>query len=133
MSYPKPAAVSLVHWTTALSEHPIFGELKDDCCAAEAQEDTYYSVDGRVPALVNLICESRGDLFIWSEAKSALLTTNLKRIKASLDPKPGSAAEHIDPVFQVRRWTKQMALMYFCSFVTDCSLVVVLARKYMIS
>ena len=101
MSYPKPAAVSLVHWTTALSEHPIFGELKDDCCAAEAQEDTYYSVDGRVPALVNLICESRGDLFIWSEAKSALLTTNLKRIKASLDPKPGSAAEHIDPVFQI--------------------------------
>eukprot|EP00731_Ephydatia_muelleri_P032285 Em0023g792a len=42
----------------------------------------------------------KGDLFVWSEAKSALLTTNLKRIKASLDPKHGSAAEQI-PVFQI--------------------------------
>ena len=103
MSSTKPAGISPVHWTTTLSEHPIFGELKDDCCATEVQEDTYYSVEGRVPALVNLICESRGDLFVWSEAKSALLTTNLKRIKASLDPKHGTAAEQI-PVFQVRRW-----------------------------
>ena len=30
----------------------------------------------------NLMCETRGDLFVWSAAKSAVLTTNLKRLKA---------------------------------------------------
>ena len=102
MSYEKTAGANpvTVHWTTALSQHPIFDELKDDYCATEDS----YAGDGRVSAPVNLICESRGDLFVWSEAKSALLTTNLKRIKASLDPKRGAAAEQL-PVFQVRWWT----------------------------
>lgn len=78
----------------------MFDELRDEySVTGNAQEDSYAASE-RAPALVNLMCESRGDLFVWSEAKSALLTTNLKRIKASIDPKHGSAAELI-PVFQV--------------------------------
>ena len=94
------AGNSPVHWTTALSQHPIFDVLKDDYCATNVTQEDSYAGDGRVLAPVNLICESRGDLFVWSEAKSALLTTNLKRIKASLDPRRGSAAEQL-PAFQV--------------------------------
>ena len=56
-------------WTDALCHNPLFEVLR---------EEGVEPVDNG-----NLVCEIRGDLFVWSSAKSAVLTTNLKRLKAN--------------------------------------------------
>jgi len=61
-------------WTELLPENPIFEELR-------IEGDV--SVNG-----ANVMCEIRGDLFVWSQTKSALLTTNLKRLVASPSQPP---------------------------------------------
>ena len=60
-------------WTELLPENPIFEELR-------IEGDV--SVNG-----ANVMCEIRGDLFVWSQTKSALLT-NLKRLVASPSQPP---------------------------------------------
>ena len=55
-------------WTELLPENPIFEELR---------------MEGDVPLKgANVMCEIRGDLFVWSQTKATLLTTNLKRLVA---------------------------------------------------
>lgn len=56
------------HWTDMLPENPLFDRLRDNAGGA---------LEG-----VSLVCAIRGDLFVWRETEKALLTTNLKRIKA---------------------------------------------------
>lgn len=56
------------NWTDRLPQSPLFEQLRE--------EGTDVVKNG------NLVCEIRGDLFVWSAAKSAVLTTNLKRLKA---------------------------------------------------
>ena len=58
-------------WTELLPRSPLFECLRE--------EGTDLVENG------NLMCEIRGDLFVWSSAKSAVLTTNLKRLKAHPD------------------------------------------------
>ena len=54
-------------WLEALRAHPLFNVLSDESGIGEG---------------TLLLCETRGDLFVWSSASSCLLTTNLKRIYA---------------------------------------------------
>ena len=69
-------------WTELLPSHPLFEELKESPC--KPLEDG------------NVLCEIRGDLFAWCQAKSAMLTTNLKRLMAY--PR--------NPAYQVRMHTR---------------------------
>ena len=55
-------------WTELLPQNSLFEQLREE--------------GSDVLKSGNLVCEIRGDLFVWSAAKSALLTTNLKRLKA---------------------------------------------------
>ena len=55
-------------WTDLLPLSPLFERLRE--------QGTEVVKNG------NLMCEIRGDLFVWSSAESAVLTTNLKRLKA---------------------------------------------------
>ena len=55
-------------WTELLPNNPLFERLREEGC--EQLEN------------VDLMCEIRGDLFVWSQAETALLTTNLKRLMA---------------------------------------------------
>jgi len=55
-------------WMELLPESAIFDELR-----AEGEEP----LEG-----ANVMCEIRGDLFVWSQSQPALLTTNLKRLVA---------------------------------------------------
>lgn len=57
-------------WTDLLPLNPLFERLRE--------EGTDVNKNG------NVMCEIRGDLFVWSSAKSAILTTNLKQLKAHL-------------------------------------------------
>ena len=66
-------------WTNLLHLNPLFESLRED--GADVVKNA------------NLMCEIRGDIFLWSPAKSAVLTTNLKRLKAHLSE---------DQSFQVR-------------------------------
>ena len=58
------------NWTELLTTHPLFERLRD--------EKSEFVTSG------NIMCEIRGDLFVWSEGKRAMLTTNMKRLKAHL-------------------------------------------------
>ena len=55
-------------WTDLLPLNPLFERLREE--GADVIKNG------------NVMCEIRGDLFVWSSAKSAILTTNLKRLKA---------------------------------------------------
>lgn len=55
-------------WTELLPENPLFERLREEGCEQLENAD--------------LVCEIRGDLFVWSQANTALLTTNLKRLMA---------------------------------------------------
>ena len=55
-------------WTDLLHLSPLFERLRE--------KGTEVVKNG------NLMCEIRGDLFVWSSAESAVFTTNLKRLKA---------------------------------------------------
>ena len=61
---------AVLGWTDVLSQNPLFEVLGEE------------GVDPVNNG--NLVCEIRGDLFVWCSAKSAVLTTNLKRLKADL-------------------------------------------------
>ena len=62
--YGDPAS----EWTDLVRLSPLFEQLREE--GTEAVKNG------------NLMCEIRGDLFVWSSAESAVLTTNLKRLKA---------------------------------------------------
>ena len=54
-------------WNEKLPSNPIFDQLREK---------------GGAPVINgNILCEIRGDLFVWNDAEKALLTTNLKRLK----------------------------------------------------
>lgn len=55
-------------WYAALPQHPIFEVLRDELADDRGGE-------GKL-----LLCESRGDLFMWCPPLGCLLTTNLKRL-----------------------------------------------------
>ena len=57
-------------WTGFLPRNPLFELLLE-----EGVDEAYNG---------NLMCEIRGDLFVWNQSKSVLLTTNMKRLKAHL-------------------------------------------------
>ena len=59
-------------WFAALPQHPLFEVLRDDLLE-DGGEDKVHKL---------LVCESRGDLFVWCPPPSCLLTTNLKRLHA---------------------------------------------------
>jgi len=55
-------------WQDLLPTNPLFKTLQLACARKFGKR--------------NLLCEIRGDLFVWSSDSTALLTTNLKRIVA---------------------------------------------------
>ena len=57
-------------WINALPYHPVFKNLSDEL---PNENDT------------PLLCESRGDIFIWNPSSWSMLTTNLKRLHAQRD------------------------------------------------
>ena len=57
-------------WWELLLENPLFERLREE------------GYEQHTPG-TSLVCEVRGDLFVWSQATTALFTTNLKRIKAN--------------------------------------------------
>ena len=57
-------------WTDALKVHPMFAHLTEECCERDVRL---------------LVCESRGDLFVWDSNSQLLLTTNLKRLHSRKD------------------------------------------------
>ena len=57
-------------WTDAIKIHPMFAHLSDGCCGN----------DGELP-----VCQSRGDLFVWDPSCQLMLTTNLKRLHATIN------------------------------------------------
>lgn len=67
--------VDAAHWTELLPRNPLFEELRRDGGC-------------RRPDNASLMCEIRGDLFVWCEERKALLTTNLKRLAAHPDQQP---------------------------------------------
>ena len=67
-----------MHWTESLPRHIIFHELR----ALSSSASGAGARPGEDPAVTNIIGEAKGDLFVWVEDKKALLTTNLKHIKA---------------------------------------------------
>ena len=56
-------------WTDVLHENPLFEVLREGGGAAPVENG-------------NIMCEIRGDLFVWDQSQGVLLTTNLKRLKA---------------------------------------------------
>lgn len=59
-------------WQELLSRHPLFEHIRLSTSTIGSERE------GRK----NVMCEIRGDLFVWSSHDSTLLTTNLKRIAA---------------------------------------------------
>ena len=55
-------------WNEILPSNPMFERLRD-CNSPPVMNG-------------NILCQVRGDLFVWSDAEKVLLTTNLKRLKA---------------------------------------------------
>ena len=62
-------------WFAALPQHHLFEALRD-----ELQEDGEKDKAEKL-----LVCETRGDLFVWCPPPRCLLTTNLKRLHARRD------------------------------------------------
>ena len=56
-------------WTELLPESPIFERLKEAGALPEGE--------------ANVMCQIRGELFVWSHKERALLTTSLKKMTAS--------------------------------------------------
>ncbi len=69
------------NWQELLRDHPLFHYLQYSPAEAERKK--------------NVMCEIRGDLFVWSSRDSVLLTTNLKRMVAYPTK---------DPIYQVRHF-----------------------------
>ena len=71
-------------WNELLPSNPMFERLRKVNCPPVRNG--------------NIICDIRGDLFVWDEAEKVLLTTNLKRLMAyhSKD----------DQIFQVHTYFK---------------------------
>ena len=64
----------LESWMEMLPGSAIFDELREE---------------GEEPLQgANVMCDIRGDLFVWSQSQPALLTTNLKRLVAFPDQSP---------------------------------------------
>ena len=57
-------------WNEMLPTNPMFDRLREK--------------DGAPVINGNILCEIRGDLFVWNDAEKVLLTTNLKRLMAYL-------------------------------------------------
>lgn len=74
------------HWTDALSEHPIFGHLAEECCINSNEE--------RIA-----VCQAHGDLFVWDPINQLILTTNLKRLHGNVTAV--EEAIHESPVRQI--------------------------------
>ena len=55
-------------WNEMLPSNPMFDRLREK--------------DGAPVINGNILCEIRGDLFVWNDAEKVLLTTNLKRLMA---------------------------------------------------
>ena len=55
-------------WNEMLPRNPMFDRLRE--------KDVAPVING------NILCEIRGDLFVWNDAEKVLLTTNLKRLMA---------------------------------------------------
>lgn len=55
-------------WNEMLPNNPMFDRLRE--------KDSAPVING------NILCEIRGDLFVWNDAEKVLLTTNLKRLMA---------------------------------------------------
>lgn len=55
-------------WNEMLPSNPMFDRLR--------KKDSALVING------NILCEIRGDLFVWNDAEKVLLTTNLKRLMA---------------------------------------------------
>lgn len=64
--------VDAAHWTELLPASPLFEQLRRDGGCRRSDN-------------ASLMCECRGDLFVWFEERKALLTTNLKRLMAYPD------------------------------------------------
>lgn len=74
-------------WNEMLPSNPMFDKLRDK--------------GGLPTGNANILCEIRGDLFVWSDAEKVLLTTNLKRLMAY--------HSKADQVYQVCKYKKSGA------------------------
>ena len=78
-------------WVTALPDHPLFNHDDDNNDSHNADSN---NVDSQY-----LLCETRGDLFVWDSKGYCLCTTNLKKLNADTQ---SEINEEPTEVYQVR-------------------------------